>query len=361
MSNKLLMVYVFNSSVACSSPSFSLSLDLRDVASLSRPLISTPADARSILSTPFSSLSPDIMPEDRGTSLKFFPMNPKKSLYESEDDDSLFFYLGSNGEEEVEEETEFHETLIVEGSQSISYERHCDGTFSYALAKKIIECLNQHKTSSTDPIYFDEKRLERSEIKGGTCTAMALHFASLYIEDSAGLSNVAFESMMKRSFTELFLGSNKIYRTMQAALNTITISPASPLVDLSAKIDRISRLHNLMITSSSKIFCADPIDEMFEDTIARLTPGFHFLRLVNPPLIFPTTPLESILKDESYGHSMILTKKEDALYLYDPNKGVYKINRFTSNPGKWIAEKINSYVRIHKFDRVQIMELKTYV
>lgn len=262
----------------------------------------------------------------------------------------------------AEEEGSFDAFDFMDKPKSVDYtiiessQRNCDGLFSYHFALSIINFLNQKPQEAEAVVLFDKERLSTSlELSGGTCTAMALTFASRFFSK---FNKPRFNELLSsKDFSAGFFQSNKYYRTLQAAYNTLTIR-TDEIVDFATKFQKITEFHKLSIGSCSQLY-TPPLTSLFKSAVISLTNGLYLLRLANPPI--ESAP-ESLIKQEHYGHSMIMIKKDSELpitkdfYLYDPNSGISWLKE--SDFVDWIVDKLNNYIFLHKFNKLQMIKLE---
>lgn len=198
-----------------------------------------------------------------------------------------------------------------------------DGDIYPGLAEYHCEVLNEF--SKETHVLFSADRLE-SNLTGGTCSAMSFKFADTYLKRRpSSAPEQIFEDI-----GDLYEQSSKIFRTRQAAFNTIHKDPAHPSTDfMRDKIDAMLRLYDRKITDASEpfsmkvLFLEGPSSKELQKTEGKITSflnkypeGVFVVRCILP---------EQNDKEEHCGHSTILIREGDKSYFYDPNEGISEI------------------------------------
>jgi hypothetical protein len=180
---------------------------------------------------------------------------------------------------------------IFDGSQ-----KGCSGEVSVARVACLCQELNERKAEG---IYFNPEHI-RSVLVGGTCSAMSLAFARLYLSGCID--------------PELFVESSEQMRELQAAYNTIEVFPK-----LSGDI-RLKKVESLLAYFYLKVIWASPIMDIRhsrgKDLLAKLLPSFqegvYLIRVLKP---------SDNRRLEECGHSIIYIQTKEETFLYDPNNG----------------------------------------
>lgn len=197
-------------------------------------------------------------------------------------------------------------------------------------------------------------------ITEGTCSAMALEFASAYAKRKEDLSKKIIEivgslqSISKllllfeiKKLGENFQTSSEEMRVRQAAYDTIEVIPTLQNIDLHrGKIQSIANYHNFKITFATEIINAEMLScpEDIRQYVS-LPNGIYLLRTLKP------APNEKL---EQYGHSTIYIQEDNCKIFYDPNRGAYDLTEedivtkfFTIFQTQWLMYQ-NNTIRLYR-------------
>jgi len=192
-------------------------------------------------------------------------------------------------------------------------------------------------------IDFDPTGLDSFDDKG-TCSAMALDFASRY-NSKCTASVDKIQCVI--DFKPYYLHNTEEYTSMQTAYNTIQL--LDKFLDISdcddackadvlahEKMQSLANYHDMTLTPVTKTLDWESLnDEELGSIIDNLPKGTYVIRMIQP---------NENHKKESYGHTMVFVKEDDFQLYYDngkslrliPNQeaeGVVKIiNQWTSIP-----------------------------
>lgn len=239
--------------------------------------------------------------------------------------------------------------LLFEGSQE-----KCHGAVSISKAYAVFSKLQKRKEPGID---FNEKTLV-TNLKGGTCTAMALHFLNDYFalikflySQFPYLDTKRLLCHLIEDFGEKFKESSENMRTLQSAYNTIEVRDVG--VDFSK-----NKIQSLLNYYKFKIdFYSDKINikksnkngyEYLENVVGVLPKGTYIVRTWKP---------SDNIKLEEDGHSTIYIKHKNSELYYDPSEGLSYYQK-TENyfPALYKAFKRNFI--IHRHERARIYRVR---
>lgn len=211
----------------------------------------------------------------------------------------------------------------------------CNGKVDLTQAEEIRKELNKN----CEGVDFDSKFL-LSNLNGGTCSAMSFDFLKQYfiIKNKMGANSA---ERIFHSIKPKYQTSSLEFRTVQAALNTISKNPNHSVPDFKmAKIAAMLSLYGLRV--SDVIGETDLIESDCQNSIKRL------LQRVNDQacVIRMIQPINNH-KEEFHGHTMILIRECNKTYLYDPNDGVLKLR----NAHEW-EDLYNSFKKTDNHSHV---------
>lgn len=199
-------------------------------------------------------------------------------------------------------------TVIQPGSQV-----DCSGAIEIDQAKQICQKLN---SKNTNGIFFSESKLV-SHLYNGTCSAMSFDFANRYLELRKTLSP-------KQAITQIapdYEKSSQVFRTTQAAFNTICRAPGMDQKDFNrAKIEGMLCLYNRHVVNASEGFdiTQNSAISKIRKILKELKPGVHIIRMILPA---------SSDKGEMLGHTTVLIQDEGKQFFYDPCSGTRKLKK----------------------------------
>jgi hypothetical protein len=197
--------------------------------------------------------------------------------------------------------------VVTPGSQV-----HCSGSVDRQQAEDYCKRLDENN----EGIRFPEEKVT-DYLMGGTCSAMTFDFAHNYLEKRKAMDPEAVIELIGPHYDT----SSAIFRTRQAAFNTLRKDPDQPPSDFSkAKIASMLKLHDRHIVAASEEFNLDSkksLDQI-KNIFNTFQQGVFVIRCLHP---------EDNSKGESYGHSLALIRDEDHRYFYDPCEGVYELDK----------------------------------
>ncbi len=247
--------------------------------------------------------------------------------------------------------------VLVESNQSAGY-----GEFNERKAAKVIDKIKEkiHLYSITDGITLDPKRLASPRIlSGGTCSAMSLLVASklLELQKSTLSSFKVLEDHMIHLIKEHAFTSNKNFRAIQAAFNTIIV-PETCEVTPADKIKLLGIQFDIRGITQSKIFDSFAEDPSSSEDIRGFLEldGVYVARAIKD-----ADPLkeDEVIKQECKGHSTVIFKQtietESRIYFYDPNVGI-KIIDATRELGKQIQSFQHIIARTYHLSKFQMVK-----
>ena len=230
-----------------------------------------------------------------------------------------------------------------------SSQQDCDGEVDVSISAAIIDQLNakivEHGVSG---IYFDKSRLE-GEVYGGTCSSMALEFATRFRKLDDSLSLVDRIDAIKDDF----FTSGSFFRNEQAAMNTISVKPGHK-EPLFRKVQALALSHDFIVDKPQDEFYFQSTEAQarFNHLFFSLENGIHFIRVIQPP---KKEDLLSLKKQEVVGHSMILIRNFCQYALYDPCRGVYILPGET--PEEFLFKELNNMAFLAKYSHGSIFKL----
>lgn len=175
---------------------------------------------------------------------------------------------------------------------------------------------------------------------GGTCTAMALSFLQGYQELRACDRSARVAQLRERCGL-----SDQKFRNIQALFNGIHKTTEEDPPDFRRqRIEAMARFYKRHVTLASDTACVRKVDELAHLLYA-LPKGSYLLRVIEP---------KDNHKGESHGHSVVLLKKREQIFYYDPNYGAYHFGIETD----W-AERIAHSVELWSYD-FSLSELRAY-
>jgi hypothetical protein len=197
--------------------------------------------------------------------------------------------------------------------------RHfCNGPVNLEMAESYFKILDKKKCEG---IFFNNESMT-SNLEFGTCSAMTIKFAERVLSYKAMLPNnhpLFFTSLklLERDFKT----SSEFMRDLQAAMNTIEVDFDNESIDFSKnKVQSILNFSDIVIDSSSEEFDLNNDSyEKFRQLFGSMPDGVYFIRILEPS---DNNALEA------KGHSLLYIVEPGHKMLYDPNYGLFEMDRF---------------------------------
>ncbi len=264
---------------------------------------------------------------------------------------------GDRAVRELERSRGKPELVLTTGSQV-----GCSGEFDESDALATIRMIHEkmHLYELVRGVSLDETRLASPRLLlGGTCTAICLLVASKFLELQKSLSSTftIFEDCIIDIIEEHALRSNKDFRAIQAAFNTIIV-PETCVVTPADKIKLLAIRFDMRSTAESEVFDSFAGDFSSSEGVKSFleSDGVYVARAIKDPNILNK---DEMIKQECKGHTTLIMKQtikaESRVYLYDPNCGI-KITDYTHELGEQILNFQRIIADTHDLKKFQIVK-----